>query len=60
MAKNQNVIIKYLAFNQAHEEIFDKNTPIFDIMNYLRGVCNTYVITDIQPTSRIKVEINLD
>lgn len=54
---NKNILVKYLAYNQAHEEIFDRNTPLWDVMNYLRGICHTYLITDMQPTSRTKLEI---
>ena len=57
MGKNTGILVKYLAFNQAHEEIYPLNTTIEDVANHLRCICPTFVITDMQPTSRTKVKI---
>lgn len=55
MGKNTGILIKYIAFNQSHEEIFPISTPISVVANHLRSICNTYVITDMQPTGRTNV-----
>lgn len=52
MSKNTAIKVKYLAYDQAHEEVFPMDFTIVDLSNYLRCVCNTYVITDIYPTTK--------
>lgn len=59
MAQNTGILVKYIAFNQAHEEIFPINTPISIVANHLRSICNTYVVTDMQPTTRTSI-VNIE
>ena len=58
-SKNENFKVLYRAFDQSHIEIFHKDTPLHQIRTYLYGVCHTFIITDIIPTS-IKSTIEED
>lgn len=60
MGKNTGILVKYLAFNQAHEEIFPLNTTIEDVANHLRCIYSTFVITDLQPTSRTTTKVKFE
>lgn len=51
LSKNGHFKVFYRAFDQAHVEIFPKDTPLHQLRNYLYGICHTFVITDIVPTS---------
>ena len=58
-SKNEWFKVIYRAFDQSHVEIFHKDTPLHQIRTYLYGVCHTFIITDIIPTS-IKSTIEED
>lgn len=58
-SKNECFKVYYRAFDQSHVEVFHKDTPLHQIRSYLYGVCHTFVITDIVPTS-IKSKITED
>lgn len=47
-----NIRVSYLAFNQPHEEIFPANMTLSQFKSYMNAICKTFVITDIQTTSR--------
>lgn len=49
----------YRAFDQVHEEIFPKTMELGDFANHMRGICNTWVLVDMQPTTK-DVTINLN
>jgi hypothetical protein len=51
-SKNNAIKIKYLAYNQLQEMIVPNGYTIAELNNYLRCVCNTFIITDMSPTSR--------
>lgn len=51
--------VTYIAFNQPHEEIFPRTMQLSDFANHMRGICNTWVLVDIQPTSK-DVTINVN
>jgi hypothetical protein len=50
-SKNEHFKVLYRAFDQSHIEIFHKDTPLHQIRSYLYGICHTFLITDIIPTS---------
>lgn len=50
--QNSQMKVIYRAFDQIHEEIFPKNMELGDFANYMRGICNTWVLIDLQPTSK--------
>lgn len=52
MAKNTAIKVKYLAYNQSQEIIVPVEYTIAELSNYLRCVCNTFIITDMIPTTR--------
>lgn len=49
----------YRDFDQVHEEIFPKTMELGDFANHMRGICNTWVLVDMQPTTK-DVTINLN
>lgn len=49
---NDYVKVKCIMFNSPGEEIFHKNTPIDQVMSYLKMMCSTVIITDMQYTSK--------
>lgn len=49
---NKSIKVTFKAFDQAHEIIFPMNYTIGELSNYLRNICSTYVIVDMQPTSK--------
>jgi len=49
---NTSIKIKFKAFDQVQELIFPNDHKICDVANYLRNICNTYIILDMQPTSK--------
>lgn len=51
-SKNNAIKIKYLAYNQLQEIIVPTGYTIAELSNYLRCVCNTFIITDMSPTTR--------
>jgi len=51
-SKNNAIKIKYLAYNQLQEIVVPTGYTIVELNNYLRCVCNTFIITDMSPTSR--------
>jgi len=58
---NSQMKVTYKAFDQVHEEIFPKSMPIGDFANHMRGICNTWVLVDIQPTSKdVTINTNLE
>lgn len=46
------VKVIYRAFDQVHEEIFPKTMELGDFFNYMRGICNTWVLVEGQPTTK--------
>lgn len=59
--KNNNMKVTYMAFDKVHEEIFPKSMELGDFANHMRGICNTWVLVDIQPTSRdLTININIE
>ena len=55
--KKEYYEITYLAFDQAHVEIFHKDTPLYQVKDYLYNMCHTFLITDISP---IYIKSNID
>jgi len=51
--------VTYKAFDQIHEEVFPKTMQLGDFFNHMRGICNTWVLIDGQPTSK-DVTINVN
>lgn len=49
---NESIKVSYRAFDQPHEEIFPKDYKVSELATYLRGICHSYVITDIVYTSK--------
>ena len=49
---NKSIKVNYIAFNQPHEIIIPINYTVADLSNYLRCICTSYVITDMNPTTR--------
>lgn len=52
MAKNKSIKVNYMAFNQSHELIVPGNYTIADLTNYLRCICSTFIITNLNPTTK--------
>lgn len=52
MAKNRAIKVNYVAFSQAHEIIVPAEYTIGELTNYLRCICSTFIITDMNPTTR--------
>lgn len=44
--------VTYRAFDQVHEDVFPKEMQLGDWANHMRGICNTWVLVDIQPTTK--------
>lgn len=51
--------VTYKAFDQVHEDVFPKTMELGDFANHMRGICNTWVLVDMQPTTK-DVTINLN
>ena len=51
-SKNNAIKVKYLAYSQAHEIIVPAGYTIGELTNYLRCICSTFIITDMNPTTR--------
>lgn len=49
---NKSIKVTYVAFNQVHELLFPVSYTVQELANYLRLVCNNYVIMSMQPTSK--------
>ena len=49
---NKSIKVTFKAYDQVQELIFPKDYKICDVANYLRNICNTYVILDMQPTTK--------
>jgi len=49
---NKSIRVTYRAFDQVHEGLFPVSYTVQELANYLRLICNTYVIVDMQPTSK--------
>lgn len=47
--KKEYYEITYLAFDQVHVEVFHKDTPLYQVKDYLCNMCHTFIITDISP-----------
>jgi hypothetical protein len=47
-----NIKITYRASDQVHEGIFPPTYTVQELANYLRLICNTYIILEMQPTSK--------
>ncbi len=52
MGANKSIKVIFKAFDQTHELIFPGTHQLCDVANYLRNVCNTYVIVEMVPTSK--------
>ena len=52
MGANKSIKVIFKAYNQTHELIFPATHQLSDVSNYLRNVCNTYIIVDLIPTSK--------
>lgn len=52
MGANKSIKVIFRAFDQTHELIFPGTHQLSDVSNYLRNVCNTYIIVDLIPTSK--------
>lgn len=51
-SKNNAIKVKYLAYNQLYEIIVPAKYTIGELTNYLRCICSTFIITDMNPTTR--------
>lgn len=49
---NSQMKVNYKAFDQFHEEVFPKTMQLGDFFNHMRGICNTWVLIDAQPTTK--------
>ncbi len=52
MGANISIKVTFKAFDQTHELIFPMSYTIGELSNYMRTICNTYVLLDMQPTSK--------
>ncbi len=52
MGANKSIKVIFKAFDQTHELVFPGNHQLCDVANYLRNVCNTYLILEMVPTSK--------
>lgn len=57
MSQNKSMKVTYRAFDQPHEEIFPITMTIGELHNYLRNVCSTYIIVDMNPTTREHINL---
>lgn len=53
MGANKSIKVIFKEFDQTHELIFPGTHQLCDVANYLRNVCNTYVIVEMVPTSKL-------
>lgn len=49
---NKSIKVIFKAYDQVQELIFPGDHKLCDVANYLRNICNTYVILEMQPTSK--------
>ena len=52
MSASKNIKVVFRAYDQTQELVFPGGRQLCDVANYLRNVCNTYVIIDMVPTSK--------
>jgi len=52
MGANTSIKVTFKAFDQTHELIFPMSYTIGELSNYLRTICNTYIIVEMAPTSK--------
>jgi len=53
MKTNKNIKVLFRAFDQTQQElVFPGDHKLCDVANYLRNICHTYLILDMQPTSK--------
>lgn len=52
MATNTSIKVVFKAYDQTQELIFPKEYQLHDFMNYIRNICNTAIILDMQPTTK--------
>lgn len=52
MSASKNIKVVFRACDQTQELIFPGGHLICDVANYLRNVCNTYIILEMIPTSK--------
>ncbi len=54
MSASKNIKVVFRAYDQLQQElIFPGNHQLCDVSNYLRNVCNTYIILEMTPTSKV-------
>lgn len=49
---NKSIKVIFRAYDKTQELIFPADYRIWDVANYLRNICNTYIILEMQPTSK--------
>lgn len=52
MSASKNIKVVFRAYDQTQELIFPGSHQLCDVANYLRNVCNTYIILEMIPTSK--------
>ena len=49
---NISTKVVYMAFDQRHEHIFPNSYTIQELNNYMRCICNTFIIVEMSPTTK--------
>tara|TARA_R110002126_G_C10167075_1_gene473436 strand:+ start:87 stop:275 length:189 start_codon:yes stop_codon:yes gene_type:complete len=54
MSASKNIKVVFRAYDQLQQElVFPGSHQLSDVANYLRNICNTYIIVDMVPTSKL-------
>lgn len=52
MSASKNIKVVFRAYDQVQELVFPGNHLLCDVANYLRNICNTYIVLEMVPTSK--------